>query len=140
MRFPENVKITVTQADINSATCADPTHCMIHFAVKRAIGGHGYVKVDARGVFVTRRDDYREHAVLPKHVYQKMLQFDRDKSSLRPFSFTLKFKKTTKIQKYTAKQLEHRENTRRALRDAGKLKKWNPAERYTGIAFSEKRT
>lgn len=139
MRFPKTMNINVTQADINAATCADPTHCMIHIAVKRAIGGHGYVKVDARGVFITRRDDYREHAVLPRRAYRKMLQFDKDRASVGPFAFGLTFAKTTKIHKYSDKQLEKRENNRRALRAAGKLKKWNPAERYTGVAFSEQR-
>lgn len=138
-RFPKTLRIYVTKDDIEGSKCKDPTDCMIYHAVKRTIGGHGYVKVDARGVFITRRDDYREQATLPRSVYGKMLQFDEDKSSVRPFNFTLHFNLTTKIAKYTKEEIEKREERRRELRGQGKIKKYDPAKRYMGIAFSEKR-
>jgi hypothetical protein len=138
-KFPKRVRISVTAEDIESSNCGDPTDCMIHHAVKRTIGGHGYVKVDGRGVFITRRSDYREHAVLPKIAYQNMRKFDRNKKSVSPFDFYLDFNKTTKIHKYSREQIEKREVTRRKLRKDGKLKKYDPSERYVGIAFSNQR-
>lgn len=136
-RFPKKMTFHLKQEQINKSSCSDPTDCMIYHVVKETIGGHGYVKVDARGVFITRRSDYREHAILPRHVYAKMRQFDVDKSKVTPFSFTLTFHKTSKIHRYTKEEIAQREKTRKVLRKAGKIKKYDPSERYKGVAFSE---
>lgn len=136
IRFPETIVVPITQTDIDEADCKDPHNCMLQRGVKRFIGGHGYVKVDCRGVSITRRPDYREHAVLPKAAYKKMALFDKDKSLVKPFTITLHFHKTTKIKRSTDEQRAASNSRRKALLAAGKLKKYDPTERYTGFAFS----
>lgn len=133
--FPENLRIDVKQRDIDDGKCLLPNKCMIKLAVKRAIGGHGYVAVDSTGISITRRSDYREKAFLPRAALAAMVQFDKDKTKVKPFSFVAKFFKTTKIGKTLrgdhAKRLKRQAETRKKT-GAGKL--YAARRRVIGLA------
>lgn len=138
--FPENLKIHVTKDDIDEGKCGLPNKCMIKLAVKRAIGGHGYVAVDSTGIAITRRSDYREKAFLPRPVVEAMYLFDQDKSKVKPFSFTAHFFKTSKIARpETEGALERKRARRKRLRAQGKDpdfggKRNNIRQRIVGLA------
>lgn len=97
-KWPPRILIEVSKEDIDEGMCGLPNKCMIKLAVKRAIGGHGYVKVESSGIAITRRDDFRERAFLPRPAQRAMVAFD-NKEPVRPFSFWLHFMKTSRIEK-----------------------------------------
>src|SRR5262245_1255459 len=98
VHFPQTIRVFVKQAHIDQAKCRDPNKCMIKLAVKEAIGGHGYVKVDSTGIAITRRPDFREKAFLPRAGVKHLFEFD-DGKEVKPFQITLKFFKTTRVYK-----------------------------------------
>jgi hypothetical protein len=107
---------------------------MIKVAVARAIGvPHGYVKVDATGISVTRRKDYREKSFIPRTAIKHMLQFDKDPTQVKPFSFYLEFRKTSPVYKSTK---ERREQINKA-RKGKSQRKYNISERIAGIAVTD---
>lgn len=132
----KSIAIQITQHDIDEGKCRDPNKCMIKIAVARAIDvPHGYIKVDATGVSVTRRTTYREKAFLPHNALINMLRFDQ-KQEVKPFRFKLIFHKTSKVYKAS----EHRKaqvNAARAKRKAeGRPDKtYNLHQRVAGIAI-----
>jgi len=91
--WPKNVLIEVKREDIEDGKCKDPNLCMIKVAVKRAIGGHGYVKVDSTGISITRRDDYREKFWWSSSRHKGLLAlhaFDEGRP-VKPFTFIADF-------------------------------------------------
>jgi hypothetical protein len=115
-KWPEKLTIHVSRAHIAEGECRQPTKCMIRLAVKHAIGGHGYVKVDATGIAITRRDDYREkfHWPSARHkAVRAMIAFDK-KEPVEPFTFVAKFQRTTKIVKRDTVQVNRWRDARKA--------------------------
>jgi hypothetical protein len=113
---------------------------MIKLAVGRAIGvAHGYIHVDATGISVTRRDDYREKAFMPLRVYKRMLMFDNPdtRSRVKPFSFWLTFHPTTKVVKRDKRAVNAARRIRvAAARARGeKPKVYSLAKRIAGVAI-----
>lgn len=99
-KFPTHVRVYVSQHDIDDGKSCDPNKCMIKIAMARAINiPHGYIKVDATGISITRRTDYREKAFLPAPVVRNMLLFDKPdtRNTVKPFSFTAIFHKTSRV-------------------------------------------
>jgi hypothetical protein len=134
-----NKKITVAvrREHIDEGKCGDPNHCMIKLAVADAIGiANGYVRVDATGVSITRRKDYRERAFLPKPALRAMLEFDR-KKEVEPFTINLTFLPTTRVAK-TSPERRAQVNAARAQRKAeGRPdKKYDMAKRLIGVAMA----
>lgn len=129
------VRISVTQADIDVGKGCDPNKCMIKLAVARAINiPHGYIKVDATGISVTRRTTYREKAFIPRTALKNMLAFDKDKTAVRPFAFTLTFHKTTKVYKASEHRKEQINRNRRENNPPSRNRKYGLAKRIQGIA------
>ena len=136
----KRVAINVSNTDIHESECRDPNKCMIKVAVARALRiPHGYIHVDATGISVTRRDDFREKAFLPKTALKNMLKFDKKQyDELKPFRFMAEFHKTTKVVKSTAKRKARINELRNARLAAGiKPRKYNLKSRVVGIAFSK---
>lgn len=132
----KTVMINVTAHDIEEGKCRDPNKCMIKLAVARAIDiPHGYIKVDATGVSITRRTDYREKAFLTHNALINMLRFDQ-KQQVKPFKFKLVFHKTSKVYK-ASEQRKAQVNAARHKRKAeGRPdKKYNLHQRVAGIAI-----
>lgn len=129
----KTVYIHVTKADIEAAECGNPNNCMIKVAAKRALNlAHGYISVDATGIAITRNGLYREKAFLPRSALPKMIAFDADKATVKPFSFKVTFFKTSKIRKYDAREVAmHR---RSAIKTGNAKKKYNMRSRVIGLA------
>jgi DNA-binding XRE family transcriptional regulator len=130
-----NVRIVVTQAHIDEGACRDPNKCMIKLAIAEALGvAHGYIRVDATGVRITRRKDYRERADLPRKALHALLAFDRNER-VEPFDFMLRFRKTTRVVKSTPER-RTQINAARATRKAeGRPDKtYDLAKRIAGVA------
>lgn len=128
------VKVHVTRDDIEGSECRRPTKCMIKVAVKRALNlSHGYIHVDATGVSISRNGTYREKAFLPYPALRSMVSFDK-KMAVKPFSFTLKFYKTTPVKKYTEEQTAKQMAS--ARRTGNYKKKYNMRSRVIGLAFA----
>jgi hypothetical protein len=106
---------------------------MIHVALKRAINmAHGYVHVTTNGIYITRRDDYRERAFVPNIAAQNIVLFD-DGKKVKPFDFWLEFLQHTKVVKVSR---HRREQINEARRKAGRpVKKYNISQRVAGVAF-----
>src|SRR5262252_7260123 len=137
----KRVRVSVTALDIKWAKGCDPNKCMIKVATARAINvPHGYIRVDSTGVAVTRRNDFREKAFLPRVAVKAMLMFDDEttRDLVKPFSFWLEFHKTSRVHKASAERKEAINAARRARVAAG-----NPDRRYTltkrikGIAITQ---
>jgi hypothetical protein len=140
-KFPVNMRIHVNQRNIDEGKCGDPNHCMIKVAVKHAIGGHGYVNVDASGISITRRPDYREKAFMPRKVRELMLVFDKwgrggrvGPCPVKPFSFKLTFVRTSSITKRDNGAVNAKRRERIAT--GWKQKKYDMRKRIAGIATS----
>ena len=141
----KTVIINVSNGDIHNSECCDPNRCMIKVAVARALRiPHGYIHVDSTGISVTRRNDYREKAFLPKVAQRKMLQFDGEKearklglpSKVTAFRFTAVFHKTTKVVKSTEARKARINELRNARAAKGiKPRKYSLHSRVVGIAF-----
>lgn len=133
-KFPKTLTVRVTQNDINEGKCCDPNKCMLKLAIKREIGGHGYVHVEGGNVAITRRPDYRERGFLPRSAIQAMLDFD-NKKEVKPFPFKITFYKTSKIQ--SAERAAQKNLIARKAYKAGagyRKKKYNMRQRIAGIA------
>lgn len=135
-KFPKTLTIRVTQSDISEGKCRDPNKCMLKLAIKREIGGHGYVNVRNGGVAITRRSDYRERGFLPRNALKAMLDFD-NKLDVKPFKFNVTFFKTTKID--NAVRLEQKKIIGRKVRakPGYKAKKYNMRERIAGVGIGQ---
>jgi hypothetical protein len=137
-RFPPRVRVSVTQDDIDKGKCGDQNKCMIKISVARAINvPHGYVRVDATGISVTRRPDYREKAFIPRQALANMLRFDKDKDSVKPFYFWLVFHKTTPVAKASEQRKEAINRNRRENDPPSKRKKYHLNKRIAGIAIDK---
>lgn len=133
----KNVTCYVTQDDIDTAQCGKPTKCMIKVALKRALNlSHGYIHVDATGVSISRNGSYREKAFLPRPALMKMLQFDRDKSSVTPFRFTLNFIKTTKVADAERLAVVNKASKKAKARPGYVAKKYDMRSRVIGVAVA----
>lgn len=135
-KFPKTLKIHVTQGDIDEGKCKDPHKCMLKLAIKREIGGHGYVSVESGTVAITRRPDYREKGFLPRPALNAMLNFDKDKESVKPFTFAVTFYKTTKID--SCERLDQKKAIARKHYKEGasyRKKKYSMRQRIAGIAY-----
>jgi len=136
MKFPTNITVHVTQQDIDDAECGNPNKCAIKLAVKRSLDmSHGYIHVDAGGVSITRRPDYREKADLPRRMRNWIVAFDRHleygRPAPSPTSFPLHFRKTSPIIKRDTEQV----NAARRKRVAeGRPDRRYPVRRSAGIA------
>jgi hypothetical protein len=134
-KWPEKTRIHITDPMIDAAKGCSPTACGIHLATKKAIGGHGYVHVDASGVSITRRDDYREKAFLTRPLTRWMIAFDKWTRSAgprpKPMSATLTFFKTSKIVKRDRDEINRAREARKA--NGWKEKKYNIHERIVGL-------
>jgi hypothetical protein len=134
--WPTNVGINISDAIIDGSKGCDPIGCEIKVATKVAIGGHGYVNVDASGVAITRRNDYREKAFLTRPLQAWMIAFDKWSRNAGPrpkaIKATLVFHKTTKIVKRDRDEI----NAARQARAARgiKQKKYTMRERVVGLA------
>lgn len=145
-KYPKEVEIEVTAAHIASSKCGNPTHCMIRHAVAEQLGlVHGYVRVDATGVSITRRPDFREKSPLPKGARDALVIFDEcgrlglnPLEHIEPFSLKLKFQKTTKVKKVSAERAEQIEKARKSRAAAGGKGKIYPTERFAGVAVSQR--
>lgn len=133
-----HVKVRVTQADILEADCGDPNKCMIKVAVARAIGvPHGYIRVHATGIAVTRRQDYREKAFLPKTAYVNLLRFDFNRDAVKPFTFNLEFRKTTRVHHSTSERRAQVNRARARRKEEGRPdKQYSLSKRLQGIAVT----
>jgi hypothetical protein len=132
------VRVIVRQAHIDEGECRDPNKCMIKLAVAEAIGiPHGYIKVDARGIKITRRKDYREAAFVPEQAYKAMLAFDQGQP-VEPFTMTLEFHKTTRVYKNTDERRQQINAARRQRKAEGKPDRTysGPSKRLIGIAMT----
>lgn len=133
--FPVTIRVHVTKSDITEGKCKLPNKCMLKLAIKREIGGHGYVHVEGGVASVTRRPDYREKGFLPRPAQRAMLAFDAGQE-VKPFTFSLKLIKTTKIHKYDSNQWAHKMKKRDKKKASGwKPKKYNMRQRIAGIAI-----
>lgn len=134
-RFPQTLTIHVTKEDIEEGKCLDPNKCMLKLAIKREIGGHGYVHVEGGVAAITRRPDYREKGFLPRSARVNMVKFDKNKDEVKPFTFKMTFHKTTKIYKLSAEQRKEI-NKKVANRKANgwKMNRHTMRERITGMA------
>ena len=134
----KEVTISVTQHDIDEGKCKNPNKCMIKLAVARAINiPHGYIKVDATGISITRRNDYREKSFLSHNAIVNMLRFDQNKE-VRPFRFKAVFHKTSKVYKAS----DHRQKQVNAARkkriaEGRPDKKYNLHQRIAGVAIDK---
>jgi hypothetical protein len=144
--FPENIRIHIpdaTMEETKSGGCKR-TKCAIYVKIKEAIGGHGYVSVDASGVAITRRSDYREKAFMPLPALNWMIAFDRWTKGLgakpKPLTTTFKFFKTTKIHRSRRDaaalkaQREKRKKLNRNKHYDRTKKKRGVRERIVGVA------
>lgn len=135
-KFPKIVTVRVTQNDIDEGKCRDPNKCMLKLAIKREIGGHGYVNVKGGVVSITRRSDYREKGFLPRSAVKAMLNFD-EKKLVKPFTFRVEFYKTTKIAD-AKRQAQMNAVTRKRRSEPGyKAKKYTMRQRIAGIAVGD---
>jgi hypothetical protein len=134
----KRVTVEIRREHITEGACGDPNKCMIKLAIAEAIRvPHGYIKVDARGVRLTRRKDYREGAFLPMIAYKKMLAFDNGQT-VEPFSIRLNFVKTDAVKKPASAERKAQINAARATRKSSGRpdKKYTLAKRLRGIAFT----
>lgn len=131
----KKVKVNVLQRDIDEGECRKPHKCAIKLSVARAIDvPHGYIKVDATGISVTRRTDFREKAFLPNSVKVYMVKFDK-KLPVKPFTFTAVFHKTSKVYKSTAaRRAQVNANRNRRLSEGHKPPKYNLHQRVIGLS------
>lgn len=132
-KFSKTITINVLKSDIEEGKCKDPNKCMLKLAIKREIGGHGYVHVEGGNVAITRRPDYRERGFLPRPALKAMLDFDNQRE-VKPFKFKITFYKTTPI--ITAETAERRYALLRKERakPGHKQKKYTMRQRIAGIA------
>jgi hypothetical protein len=108
---------------------------MIKVALARALHTSGYIHVDGGGVAITRRKDYREWARITAPVKKKMILFDRERASVKPFAFTLHFERTTTVYASTAARRERVNVVRNEKRARGvKDKKYSLQSRIIGLA------
>lgn len=137
-KFPTRVRIPVTQADIDDGMSCDPNKCMIKIATARAVNvPHGYIKVDATGISITRRTDWREKAFLPKAAVRNMLLFDKPdtRKTVKPFTFTAIFHKTTQVVRSSEERKARINLLRRRRAAAGiKPKKYTLHMRVRGLS------
>lgn len=137
-KFATNVRVYVSQHDIDDGKSCDPNKCMIKIAVARAINiPHGYIKVDATGISVTRRTDYREKAFLPKAAVRNMLLFDKPdtRNTVKPFSFIATFHKTSRVVRSSEERKARINLLRRRRAAAGiKPKKYTLHMRVRGLS------
>ena len=134
----KRVTIEIRREHITEGACGDPNKCMIKLAIAEAIRvPHGYIKVDARGVRLTRRKDYREGAFLPMVAYKRMLAFDRGEA-IEPFSIRLTFVKTDLVKKPASAARKAQINAAREQRKASGRpdKRYTLSKRLSGIAFT----
>jgi len=138
VNFNKKVRCYVTKQMIEDAKCGDPNKCMIKLAVAKGINGPGlYIKVDSTGVAITRRNDRREKAFLPRVVVNNMVRFDNNKESVTPFSFTLHFIPTTRVSKSSAERKAQVNAARRKRKENGRPdKKYDLHTRVKGLAVS----
>jgi len=132
-KWPKHLQIDVTQANIDEGKCGKPNLCMIKLAVKHAVGGHGYVKVDATGIAITRRDDYREKFSWPSSRHPALLAmvaFDQNKP-VKPFSFVANFRKTSNIEKRDQTKVSATRRKRRT--EVGPDRKYDIRSRIVGV-------
>lgn len=133
----KNVSCHVTQDDIDTAQCGKPTKCMIKVALKRALNlSHGYIHVDATGVSISRNGSYREKAFLPRPALMKMLAFDRDKTSVKPFRFSLQFFKTTKVADADRLLVVNKSSKKIRSKPGYVAKKYDMRSRVIGVAVA----
>lgn len=129
----KKVRVTVTEDDILKAECRNPNKCMIKVAVARALDvPHGYIHVDASGIAVTRRKDFREKAFLPTNVKDKMILFDNEALPVKAYSFSIVFHKTSRVYALTPKRKEQINKARRGKH----RRKYSLRERVIGLAVS----
>jgi hypothetical protein len=127
----------VLQCDIDEGEGCNGNKCMIHRCVQRTLGGIKYIHVDATGLSVTRRTDYREKAFLPRKVYKYLLQYDTEKKAgvtctVKPFSFAVKFEKTTPIWQ----QATPERRAQKSAYDKKRTRKQYPKRyRYEGVTL-----
>lgn len=125
-QYPEHIEINITEEDILSGVCGNSRNCMIGLAVQRELGLiHGYVKVDATGVKITRRPDYREKSDLSDRAVNMLCAHDTAKrlglnplDYVKPAKIKLHFRKTTKIAPKATPERKAQINKARRLRAA----------------------
>ncbi len=86
---PNQVKIEVTQADINQGKQGKIESCAIARAVKRAMGDNPKVSDD---IEITIGDGLQYYDI-PKKAAIFIEQFDEDKKKVKPFTFVAKLKR-----------------------------------------------
>jgi hypothetical protein len=135
----KSVRIHIRQEHIDEGKCRDPNKCMIKLAIAEALGiAHGYIKVDSRGIRVTRRKDFREIAYMPDKAVRALLAFDR-KEPVKPFSVMLQFHKWTRVAKPASNDRREQINDARRKREAeGRTdrKYTGPSRRLMGISLT----
>lgn len=133
----KRIHVFVRQEHVDEGACGDPNHCMIKIAVAQAVGiANLYIRVDARGVGITRRKDYRERAFMPLIAYKKMLAFDRD-ATVEPFDFWLTFHKTSAVAPTSDERRAQINGNREKRKAEGRPdKRYGLAKRLKGVAFT----
>ena len=83
---PKQVKIEVTQTDINRGDQGNAEACAIARAIKRTMGDHPIVD-DGFTVEVGKKQHYY---TFPQKAQAFIERFDEDKKLVKPFSFVAK--------------------------------------------------
>lgn len=115
--------LKTTDADIAVAVCANRRRCLLAQAVDRqlALGGRGYIKVDANGLAYTK-DKQRHTWHLPKTAVLSLRQFDEigehegqiaARAAMRPASYRLIHVKSAPIPPPASRARKDKINARR---------------------------
>ena len=126
-------RIYVSQENIDNGECGNGRKCPIRLGVKDSLNlGHGYCHVDATGISITRKGDWREKAFIVKSALRWLLDYDKRKP-VRPFSFWATFHNTTPVTKLTAAQ--RKEYTVRARANGNSKKQYKKQSRLVGVSL-----
>lgn len=136
------VRVETTQRDIDEGECGLITKCMEKIAIVRALTMQLklkepevtklHVRVDG-GHIKFNYDGYRWEANTPTKAKNALIRFDRDKSLVRPHSFTIVAARTTKVLPFTD---ERREQINQARAD--RVRRGVPDKAYTAPTIHER--
>jgi len=98
---------------------------MLKLAIAGSMGlVHGYMRVDATGVRLTRRPDFREKGELPRWVLDKLVLFDAIKKiGLDPLDYINPFEFDLYLTPYARVEPKATEARKKQINDARKARK-----------------
>jgi hypothetical protein len=140
------ITVTVTQADIDEAKCANRAQCVIARAIDRTfrLHGTGYIRVDANQAGVTVGDTRFVH-VTPRPALRYVQRFDEigeregedaARAKTKPRTFTFELFKTVPINQPSSPERKARINELRNERNAKRRAMGiydRPRPRYVGV-------